>query len=284
MRDNEDRLAALVSADAPVSQIPIQTTQNTTLNFVSPTEFVELPSKGEFYPAGHPLCGVDRVEIKFMTAKEEDLLTSRSLIKKGVAIDRMIESLLVNKSIKVDSLLLGDKNALVIASRISGYGTSYKTSISCPNCGVSAKYDFDLQKLTHHRCETMEDLGVTKTANNTFTFSLPRTKALVEVGLLCGKDELEIAELIDKKKKLNLPEESSTTQMKSYIVSVNGDKNKAVIKQFVDNLPALDARQMRLIYREIVPNIDMKQNFICSSCSFEQDIEVPFTVDFFWPK
>ena len=284
MRDNEDRLGALNVADAPVSQMPVQTTQNSSLSFVSPTEFIDLPSKGQFYQEGHPLKGKDKVEFKFMTAKEEDILTSRSLIKKGVAIDRMLESLIVDKSIKVDSLLSGDKNALIVGARISGYGASYKTNITCPNCATVCKHDFDLEKLVHHACETMEDLGVTKTNNNTFTFSLPRTKATVEVRPLTGKDETELAELLEKRKKANLPEESLTSQMKACLVSVNGNTDKNVIKQFVDSLPALDARQMRAIYREIMPAVDMTQQFVCSSCSFEQDMEVPFTVDFFWPK
>ena len=90
--------------------------------------------------------------------------------------------------------------------------------------------------------------------------------------------------MVDKKKKANLPEQSSTLQMKAYIVSVNGSKEKSVINSFVDNLPALDAKMMRAMYRQIMPNIDMTQKFVCGSCSFEQDIEVPFTVDFFWPK
>jgi hypothetical protein len=284
MRDNEDRLGALVQTDAPVAQVPVQTTQNSPLSFVAPTEFVDLPSKGQLYPEGHPLKGKDKVEIKFMTAKEEDILTSRSLIKKGVAIDRMLESLLVDRAIKVENLLLGDKNALIVGARISGYGASYKTNITCPSCGVNCKHDFDLEKLTHVKADNLEDLGVTLTNNNTFTFNLPKTKATVEVRPLTGKDELELSELIEKKKKANLPEESSTSQMKTYLVSVNGNRDKNVIKQFVDNLPALDARQMRLIYRQIVPNVDMTQQFICSSCAFEQDMEVPFTVDFFWPK
>lgn len=284
MRDNEDRLGALVQTDAPVAQIPVQTTQNSSLSFVAPTEFIDLPSKGQLYPEGHPLKGKEKVEIKFMTAKEEDILTSRSLIKKGVAIDRMLESLLVDRAIKVDQLLLGDKNALIVGARISGYGASYKTNITCPNCGVNCKHDFDLEKLTHVKADNLEDLGVTLTNNNTFTFSLPKTKVTVEVRPLTGKDELELAELIEKKKKANLPEESSTSQMKTYLVSVNGNRDKNVIKQFIDNLPALDARQMRLIYKQIVPNVDMTQLFTCSSCAFEQEMEVPFTVDFFWPK
>lgn len=284
MRDNEDRLGALVQIDAPVAQVPVQTTQNNPLNFVAPTEFVDLPSKGELYPEGHPLKGKDKVEIKFMTAKEEDILTSRSLIKKGVAIDRMLESLLVDKSIKLEQLLLGDKNALMIGARISGYGSSYKTNVTCPNCGVNAKFDFDLENLNHTSGEEAEELGVSRTGNNTFTFSLPKTKAVLEIRPLFGKDETELLELAEKKKKANLPEETSTSQMKLYIVSVNGNKDKNIIKQFIDSMPALDARQTRLIFRKVMPNIDMTQQFTCSSCAFEQEMEVPFTVDFFWPK
>jgi len=284
MRDNEDRLGALVQSDAPTAQVPVQTVQNSPLSFVAPTEFIDLPSKGELYPEGHPLKGKDKVEIKFMTAKEEDILTSRSLIKKGVAIDRMLENLLVDKSIKVDNMLLGDKNALIVGARISGYGSSYKTGVTCPNCGASVKHEFDLEKLGHSRCESLEEIGVTLTPNKTFSFSLPKTKATVEVRPLTGKDEVELTELLEKKKKANLPEEASTTQMKAYVVSVNGNSDKFLIKQFVENLPALDARQLRLIYRTVIPSVDMSQQFTCPSCSFEQEMEVPFTVDFFWPK
>jgi len=284
MRDNEDRLGALTQAEAPAAQMPVQTAQASPLSFVAPTEFVDLPSKGELYAEGHPLRGKDKVEIKFMTAKEEDILTSRSLIKKGVAIDRMLESLIVDKSIKVDNLLVGDKNALIVASRISGYGSSYKTAITCPSCGTNAKHDFDLEKLNIHRCDNQQEIGVTKTENNTFIIELPKTRSSVEVRLLNGKDETEIAELAEKRKKMNLPEELSTSQMKAYVVSANGNKDKTFLKQFIENLPAIDAKTLRSLYREITPNIDMKQQFTCSSCSFEQEMEVPFTVDFFWPK
>jgi hypothetical protein len=181
-------------------------------------------------------------------------------------------------------MLVGDKNALVVASRISGYGASYKTAVTCPNCGTNAKHEFDLEQLNVHQCENLDDFGVTKTDNGTFLVPTLKTRATVEVRPLFGKDENEIAELAEKRKKANLPEELSTSQMKAYIVSVNGNKDKTFLKQFIDNLPAIDARSLRSTYREIIPNVDMKQQFVCSSCSFEQEMEVPFTVDFFWPK
>jgi hypothetical protein len=283
MRDNEDRLGALPTEDAPITNMPVQA-ENKPLSFVAPTEFVDLPSKGVLYPEGHPLKGRKSIELKFMTAKEEDILTSRSLIKKGVAIDRMLESLIVDKNVKVEQLLLGDKNALIVAARISGYGASYKTTVTCPACGTTGKHDFNLSELAHHTCDDWEKFGATLTESGTFKFSLPRTGAVVEVRPLFGADELALVELMEKKKKLNMPEETTTTQMKSYVMSVNGNKDKAFIKQFIESLPALDSRTMRLLYKELMPNVDMNQDFTCSSCSFEQEMEVPFTVEFFWPK
>ena len=89
-----------------------------------PTEMVELPSKGYFYSEGHPLSS-GRVEIKYMTAREEDILTSQNLIKQGTVIDKLLEALVVDKSIKMDDMLIGDKNAIMVAARILGYGKNY---------------------------------------------------------------------------------------------------------------------------------------------------------------
>jgi hypothetical protein len=284
MRDNENRLGALPAADAPVAQMPVQAAQSTPLSFASPTEFVDLPSKGLLYPESHPLKGRTSIEMKFMTAKEEDILTSRSLIKKGVVIDKLLESLIVDKSVKVEQLLLSDKNALVIAARISGYGSEYKTSITCPNCNTVSKHAFELEGLKHKFCENPEDLGASLTDIGTYVFKLPKSGASVEIRPLYGADETAMTEAAEKRKKLNLPEEAATSQMKMFILSINNNRDKNFINSFVNGLPASDARLIRLMYRELIPVVDMNQLFVCSSCSYEQEMEVPFTVDFFWPK
>jgi hypothetical protein len=135
MRNNEDRLGPPVMEDTSAASVQQPTVPQTAgLQFVSPTEFVDLPSGGKFYPEGHPLHGKDTLEIKFMTAKEEDILTSKSLLKKGVAIDRMLQNLIVDNNVKLDYLLSGDKNAILIVSRISGYGSEYAVRLSCPAC------------------------------------------------------------------------------------------------------------------------------------------------------
>ena len=138
MRNNQDRLnAPPTSADPPIQQAQ-QTEQ--PLQFVTPTEFVELPSRGKFYPSEHPLHNVETLEVRHMTARDEDILTSRSLLKKGVAIDRFLQNIVVDRRVKVEDLLIGDKNAIIIASRISGYGPRYDANVLCPSCVSSVEY------------------------------------------------------------------------------------------------------------------------------------------------
>jgi hypothetical protein len=126
-------------------------------SFVVPTEFVELPSQGKFYPEGHPLRGARYIEIKQMTAKEEDILTSRTLLKKGVALDRVISNLIVDKRIDPDSLLVGDRNAIIIATRVSGYGNEYTTKVTCPNCATVQEYNFDLNDASIYHGDDIDD-------------------------------------------------------------------------------------------------------------------------------
>ena len=145
-RNNADRLGA-PHPDAP--EIPdtlFEDQKPDPLSFITPTEFVPLPSEGLFYTPGHPLSGQDSVEIKFMTAKEEDLLTSRSLIEKGIVLDRLIDSLLVNRQTRSRDLLVCDRNAILIQARASGYGYDYKTTIACRNCGQQDSYEYDLNE------------------------------------------------------------------------------------------------------------------------------------------
>ena len=139
MSRNRERMGLPNPTDTAVP--PAQTHQeNQGFSVVVPTEFVDLPSKGRYYPQNHPLCNQETIEIKQMTAKEEDMLSSRALLKSGVAIDRVLQSLVMDKTIKVDSLLVGDRNALLIAARVSGYGEDYETSVSCPACGTNQKH------------------------------------------------------------------------------------------------------------------------------------------------
>ena len=278
MSRNQDRLGGVQQHDTTP---PPQTTSEGGFSFVIPTEFVELPSEGRYYPEGHPLFGETSIEIKQMTAKEEDILTSRTLLKKGVALDRVLSSVVVNKSIDPDSLLVGDRNAIIIATRVSGYGNNYSTKGSCPACGTAQEYAFDLNDANIFVGEE-SDLGVVNNNDGTFNVVLPKTGVTATFRLLTGYDEKTLISgtELDKKQKV---ERNVTRQLSSMLVAANGDTSAQAINYLVENLPSIDSRHLRLAYRQTAPNVDLTQHFQCSECGHEQDMEVPLSADFFWP-
>ena len=275
MSRNKDRLGGSQHQD---TQPPAQTGG---FSFVVPTEFIELPSQGKFYPEGHPLHGEDSIEIRQMTAKEEDMLTSRTLLKKGVALDRVISSLIVNKSIDPDSLLVGDRNAIIIATRVSGYGNMYETKVSCPNCGTKQDYSFDLNQANIYDGADAKDLGVKTNDDGTFNITLPRTGVDVQFRLLNGRDEKSFLSGLQSDKKTK-DERNITRQLAAIVVSLNGDTSMQAKQYFIDNVPSIDSRHLRLAYRLSAPNVDLTQHFQCIECSHEQEMEVPLSADFFW--
>tara|TARA_Y100000310_G_scaffold98156_1_gene95845 strand:+ start:13349 stop:14209 length:861 start_codon:yes stop_codon:yes gene_type:complete len=284
-RNNEDRLGAK-KPDANPPVVSSDDGRGEGFSFAVPTDFVELPSGGRFYDEEHPLHDKEFVEIKFMTAREEDILSSRSLLKKGVAIDRMLKNILVDKAIDVDNLLIGDKNAIIIAARVTGYGEDYETKVVCPSCASSVEHNFNLgeKEISRGGLECVEEgLGIVQNAN-TFTIPLPKTKVDVEVRLLCSKDETKLAKLAESKKKNKLPEAPLTDQLKSFIISVNGRPESALIAEFIDVLPAIDSKYLRNIYGKLTPHVDLAQEFQCEVCDFVENMEVPFTTDFFWSR
>tara|TARA_R110000824_G_scaffold20592_11_gene77608 strand:- start:1018 stop:1857 length:840 start_codon:yes stop_codon:yes gene_type:complete len=275
-RNNQDRLTGKKKPEDEGS--PPQSI-NPLLQFVTPTEFVELPTKGKFYPKDHPLHGVDTVEIKYMTAKETDLLTSKTLLKKGIAVDRMLQSILVDQSIKVKNLFVGDKNALMMAARVSGFGNLYNGSVTCRNCGGVTEETFDLSEVNVR--EAPEDAEYKD--EGTFVISLPQTQVTAECRLLTGDDEQKLASRTEKKKKLNLPETGLTDQLKEVIVSVNDITERSMVEEFVDVMPALDANHLRNEYDKMRPDVDLSYTFECSACEAENNVSIPFSTNFFWP-
>ena len=277
MSRNRDRLGGTQHQD---TEPPAQ---GGGFSFVVPTEFVELPSQGKFYPEGHPLHGQDSIEIRQMTAKEEDMLTSRTLLKKGVALDRVIASIIVDKRINADSILIGDRNAIIIAARVAGYGNMYETNVSCPNCGTAQDYSFDLNKANIYDGSEANDYGILNNGDGTFNVKLPRTGVETQFRLLNGRDEKSMLSGMQSERK-SKKERNVTRQLAAIVVSLNGDSSMQAKQYFVENVPSIDSRHLRLAYRLAAPNIDLTQHFECSECSHEQDMEVPLNADFFWSE
>ena len=281
MRDNSKRFAA--GAEAPPAVAQDEETRS-PLDFSVPTEIVDLPSKGRFYSEVHPLHKKDSIEIKFMTAKDEDILTSPSLLKKGIAIDRFLSNVILDRTVRVPSLLSGDKNAILVASRINGFGADYTTKVTCPSCATVSENTFDLNEITMYDGNDYGDYDVTQTDNRTFIIKLPRSGFEFEVRLLTGKDETDLLAKMQSNKKSKTYEPNLTDQLKMIAVSINGNEDKTLIHRAIDALPAFDSRYLRAAYAKIQPGLDMTQEFSCDACGFEKEVEMPLTVDFFWSK
>ena len=249
------------------------------LDFITPTEIVDLPSKGLGYPKDHALCGKDSIEIKFMTAKEEDILSSASLLKKGIALERFLKAIVKDQSINTETMLSGDRNAVIIAARRSGYGADYETKVNCPACGEVNKMTFDLS--SPNIKEPSSEVEIDE--QGIMTVMTPMTKIEIKMKLMDGKDETYLAKQAKMKKDKNLPDSQITDQFKRMIVSVAGHTDRSVINMYVEKMPTRDSRYLRKIFKEASPNVEIKEMFTCRSCNFTQELEVPFGADFFWP-
>ena len=239
-----------------------------------PTEVVDLPSQGLLYLKDSPLSS-GTIEIKYMTAREEDILTSANLIKKGIVIDKLLEALIVDKSIKLDDMLLGDKNAILIASRILAYGKDYEVEID----GKEVVVDLTTLK------EKKLDEKIVVNGANEFDFELPATKRKLTFKLLTQSDEKSMDKEIQGYKKIGdgIGYET-TTRLKHQILSVDGDAKKASINSFVDNeFLSRDSRDFRAHVNSINPDVEMKSTLIDEDGN-EKEFTVPMTVTFLWPS
>ena len=280
------KLGTGLEDSTPASADPVAAAFETGgLDFATPTEFVDLPSQGQYYPENHPLHGQESIEIKYMTAKEEDILSSKTLIKQGVAIDRLLRSVIVDKRINPETLISGDRNAVLVATRITGYGSDYETKVTCPSCLTSCDHHFDLDDVQVRTADDLEQEDTYEiTEEGTIVATTPLSRVRVEMKMMTGKDENYLTRLVESKRKKKLPETTLTDTLKILIVSLNGETSSDLIGSFVKAIPARDSRFLRTVFEKASPNVDMTQNFECSNCGYVTDLEVPFTTDFFWPK
>ena len=237
-----------------------------------PTEIIELPSKGLVYPPDSPLAS-GKIEMKYMTAKEEDILTNQNYIKQGVVLDKLLKSLIMSP-IDYDDLILGDKNAVLVAARILGYGKDYSFKYK----GEKVTVDLTTCPL-RYLDESQTTLGV-----NEFSYTLPTSDTKITYKILTNKDEKDIENELAGIKKINKnlsPE--LTTRLKYIILSINGDYDKKTIRDFVDNyLLAPDSRALRDYIRKTQPDVITKFKYV-NVDGVEEDIEIPITINFFWP-
>jgi hypothetical protein len=240
--------------------------------FKIPTETVDLPSKGLLYPKDSPLAE-GKIELKYMTAKEEDILTNQNYIRQGTVIDKLLQSLIVTK-INYNDLLVGDKNAIMVASRILSYGANYNFNYD----GV--EQEIDLSSIENKPLSK----EVEQTESNNFTFILPHSENVVTFKLLTHGDEGKIENEVKGLKKLNKDQTPDVTVRLAYMItSINGSEDRKDIREFVNNyFLAKDAREFRKYYGSISPDVDLNVTLINSNGD-EEDTDLPIGINFFWP-
>jgi len=243
-------------------------------------ESVPLPSRGLIYSPESSVFGKETLDIKPMTAREEDILTSRAYIKNGTVITELIKSCLIDKSIDVESLITGDRNALMVALRITGYGADYDVECECPKCAAKARCNFNLSDLAIKRLE----IEPVVEGSNLFEVVLPVSKKSARVKFLNGHDEKEMMVLSERKKKLGMQYDSMITDRLSFsIVAIDNITDKNKINHFIKEMPARDSLALRKFLDNNEPGIDMSVTMKCNSCFEESDIKLPLGATFFWP-
>jgi hypothetical protein len=277
MRNNQDRLGNFV----PEQDQSIAQANQPVFSYVTPTDLVDLPSKGRYYHPAHPLHQQASVEIKEMTAKEEDILYNKSYLEKGVVLDKLLESIFINKAIDPKSLIVSDKNAILIKARIQGYGNLYPVGMECPECGSKTDTEVDLNELLKI-IEPVYSETVKLLENGLVSIVLPSTKWIVEVRPLSGYDQEKLQKILEGRRKNKLEENALIETIKAFIFSINGLSDEASIQAALTNMPAKDSKYLRNIYGDVFPNISSVAKAKCGICDSETDLEVPFNLNFFW--
>jgi hypothetical protein len=257
---------------------PQQQYQQVRKDYPFPTEVISLPSKGLTYPEGNPLSKGE-LTIKLMTAKEEDILTSTNLLRKGIVLDKLLESIVVEPGVHINDLLIGDKNAILISSRILAYGPEYNVTITDPNENEPVDVVVDMTKL---KIKEIDESQLNR--NNEYEFTLPKTGTNIKFKLLSHMDELAISKDIEASEKALKQGNEITTRLRRVIIEVDGNKDLGYISNYVINqLQAADSRALRKHIQALTPDIDLSFEYTSPFTGEKEALKVPIGLDFFYP-
>jgi hypothetical protein len=257
---------------------PQQQYQQVRKDYPFPTEVISLPSKGLTYPEGNPLSKGE-LTIKLMTAKEEDILTSTNLLRKGIVLDKLLESIVVEPGVHINDLLIGDKNAILISSRILAYGPEYNVTITDPNENEPVDVVVDMTQL---KIKEIDESQLNR--NNEYEFKLPKTGTNIKFKLLSHMDELAIQKDIEASEKALKQGNEITTRLRRVIIEVEGNKDLGYISNYVINqLQAADSRALRKHIQALTPDIDLSFEYTSPFTGEKEALKVPIGLDFFYP-
>ena len=247
-------------------------------SFQFPTEIISLPSKGLVYPESNPLSKGE-ITIKLMTAKEEDIITNTNLIRKGLHIDKLLESIIVEPGVNINDIVLGDKNAILVSTRIFAFGPEYNVTINDPADNEPTEVTIDLSKI---KIKDVDEAKLNR--DNEYEFVLPKSGTPIKFKLLTHGDEIAIAKDIEASEKTLKQSNEITTRYRRTIVEVNGVRDFGYISNFVSNqLLAADSKALRKYISEINPDLDLTFDYESPMTGETEALRIPFGVDFFYP-
>jgi len=252
------------------------------------TDLVPLPSKGKLYPPNHPFHNKEEVEIRYLTAADEDILTTKSLLKNGEIFNRIISEVVLDKSLNPNSLLVGDRDAILIYTRILSLGSEYKASGTCKYCDSSDKYTFDISNVPMKYLELVPEVEnenrfkFTTSFDNKIEFQFPTIELVKKI-----QKTMELKEKALKKAMVfNGIDSTATTTYKELILSINGETDRAKIGEFIDkNMPLKEIRELSKFYSENQPKIEFVSDFYCKNCGqTNEEVLLDFNPTFFWTE
>lgn len=245
-----------------------------------PVSSVKLPSRGLVYPPESPLYLLESVDIKAVSATEENILSSPVLIRKGTVLNVLMKACITNRMIDPDQMVIGDRNAILTAIRVSAYGPQYLARVECPVCHEEAEHEFDLSRL---ELKTLDVEPATGPGSNEFTFKLPVSGREVRFKLFDSNDIADLEKTIEAVKKRTGAEQSVTLRLISQVLSVQGIE-KENLPSFLSSMLALDSKPLRAYMDRIAPGVEMAQEYECQSCGKTAEVDVPMGTEFFWPS
>jgi hypothetical protein len=257
------------------------------LSFAVETEIVHLPSGGNFYEEDSPLVGMESIEIKAMTAKEEDILINEDFITQGIVFDRLIDSLMITPGIQSDQLLDCDKVAILVSARKTGYGNLLHIGHECEDCGKTTEVPLSLSRMLENAKKERFEVKDTEDwqydqLSKTFSIRLPVTEIMAKIRLLTPADVKYLQQDKKQKERLNLPHNETVEFVRRVLVSANDVVDPGMLTSLLEVLPAADARRIKYVHNVNTPSFDTKQEISCSNCSAKAEKEVPFSVGWFW--
>lgn len=278
-----ENLEQQVTRGLPQTPPAVQTsaapqTEKTKKTYPFATEIVNLPSKGLVYSESNPLSS-GQVTVKLLTAKEEDILTSTNLVRKGIVLDKLLESIVVDDGVNINDLIIGDKNAILIASRVFAYGPEYKISITDPFENEPVEVAVDMSDLKDKVIDYSK-----LNRNNEYEFTLPKAGSKIKFKILTHGDEILINKDIEASQKVTKQANEMQTRYRRLIVEVDGNRDAAYINNFVSNkLLALDSKALRKYIGEISPDIDLSFDYTSPFTGETEALKIPIGIDFFYP-